>query len=69
MIMDSNFSTFAKISQEPAFEGQWVVILDEKVVARGTARKIKEEMKAIRKKYPKEMPLIAKVPKKVMQIV
>ena len=44
MIMDSNFSTFARISQESAFEGQWVVILDEKVVARGTARKIKEEM-------------------------
>ena len=69
MIMDSNFSTFAKISQESAFEGQWVVILDEKIVARGTARKIKEEMKSIRKNHPKEMPLIAKVPKKVMQIV
>ncbi|MFX1562186.1 MAG: DUF5678 domain-containing protein [Promethearchaeota archaeon] len=69
MIMNGNFSTFERISEEPEYEGQWVVILDKKVVARGTSKEIKEEMETIRKEHPEEIPLIAKVSRKAMQIV
>lgn len=69
MTMESNFSAFEKISGTSKYEGRWVIILDKKVVAAGTAKKIKERIKTIRKEHPKEIPLIAKVPKKVLQIV
>lgn len=69
MNMENNFSTFEEISDMPRYQGRWVVILNKKVVAAGTAKKIKEKMMHIRKEHPKEIPLIAKVPKKILQIV
>ncbi len=69
MVMESNFSTFSRISEERKFEGQWVVILKDKVVANGTAKDVKERMNLIRKEYPNEVPMIAKIPKRVLQIV
>ena len=69
MVMESNFSAFSRISEKGTFEGQWVVIVKEKVVANGTAKDIKKKMVLIRKEYPNDVPMIAKIPKKVLQIV
>ncbi len=67
--MNTNVSTFAEISQEAKYEGQWVIIVNKKVAFSGTAKEIKEKIEHIRKEYPNELPLIAKVPKKILQIV
>jgi len=46
-----------------------VVILNKRVIFSGTAEQLKKEMKKIKKEHPHEIPLIAKVPRKIMQIV
>ncbi len=69
MIMENNLSTFSKISTKMDYEGRWVLISNNEVIASGTAKDIKEEMKHFRKNHPSNIPLIAKIPKKIMQIV
>jgi hypothetical protein len=66
--MSDNFSAFVALPKEK-YEGQWVVLLNKEVVASGTAKEIKERLVKIRKKYPKEVPFLAKVPHKTLQIV
>ena len=67
--MEGEISTFNRISKETRYGGKWVVILKEKVVFSGKADQLKKEMKRIRKEYPNQIPLVAKVPKKIVQIV
>lgn len=69
MNMEGNFSTFVEISERSSNGGEWVVIINKKVVASGTAKEIRDKIKTIRKQYPHELPLIAKIPTKAMQIV
>jgi len=67
--MEGEISTFSKISKKTDYEGKWVVILNKRVVFSGAAEQLKKEMKKIRKDHPHEIPLVAKVPRKIMQIV
>jgi len=67
--MKGNITTFSKISGQTKYEGRWVIILKKKVVFSGTAKDVREEMARIRKEHPDETPLVAKVPRKIMQIV
>jgi len=67
--MEGEISTFTKISKKTDYEGKWVVILNKRVIFSGAAEQLKKEMKKIRKKHPNDIPLIAKVPRKIMQIV
>jgi len=69
IIMDGGVSAFIKASKDPRYEGKWVVILKNKVVFSGKAEELKKGMNYIRKKHPNAVPLIAKVPKKIAQIV
>ncbi len=49
------------------FEGQYVAILGKKVISHGSsAKKVWEQAK---KKYPKSLPTIAKIPKKEILIM
>ena len=66
--MAGNFSAFLEIPRNQ-YDGQWVVLLNKKVVAHGSAREIKHEVERIRKENPSEIPFVAKVPKKILQIV
>ena len=69
IIMDNEVSAFMKASKNPHYEGKWIVILGSKVVFSGRAEELKKGMEDIRKKNPHAVPLIAKVPKKIAQIV
>lgn len=69
MNMEGEVATFSKISRNTDFEGKWVVILGRKVLFSGKPKQLKTEMKKIRKEHPNQIPLIAKVPERIMQIV
>jgi len=51
------------------YRGKWVIIIDRKVVASGTKEEMKELLKDVMKRYPNSVPLIAKIPENVAQIV
>jgi len=66
--MVDNFSAFTEVPKDE-YCGQWVIMLNEKVVAHGSPKAIKDKMKKIREQHPNEIPFLAKVPKKILQIV
>ena len=66
LTMDYDWITRVDFSK---YEGQWVIVLDRKVVASGDAQDIKKKLVEIRKEFPKSRPLLLKVPEKVLQIV
>lgn len=57
--MDRDFDAYLKLDCKK-FSNQYVVILNGKVVASG--QEIDLILAKIRKKYPRKIPLIAKVP-------
>lgn len=67
--MNNNYKLFKRISNNPEYSGKWIIILNEKVIANGSALQIREIMNKIRTEHPNETPFIAKIPKKIMQIV
>ena len=68
MNMVSNFSAFNAIPTEN-YQGEWIVVVEGEVVASGTATEIRKAMPRIRKEFPNKTPLLAKVPRKVLQVV
>jgi len=66
--MAHNFSSFSALPKE-RYQGQWVVMVDGTVVASGSAGDMQRVMSRVRKQYPGKTPFLAKVPKKMMQIV
>ncbi len=66
--MNANYEYFMNGSFEECI-GDWVVIVNEKVVAHGPREKIKDMLHKARKTHPKEPLFIAKVPEKVEQIL
>ena len=69
MNMEGEVSTFSRISRNSDYEGKWVVILGKKVLFSGKSEQLKTQMKKIRREHPNQIPLIAKVPERLMQIV
>lgn len=56
-----DYEWFLKADKSKYKEGEYVVIIDQKVVA--TAREnLKEVLREVRKKFPSKIPLIAKIP-------
>ena len=51
------------------YRGKWIIIVNKEVVASGIKEEMKELLKDVMKKYPGYMPLIAKIPEKIAQIV
>ena len=66
--MNTNYEYFMKRSFEE-YTGDWVVIVNERVVAHGPRIKIKEMLHKAREAYPKVPLFIAKVPEKIEQIL
>ena len=63
--MDSNYQFFMKANLE-SYIGQWIAICKNKIVSHGNdAVKVFEEAK---KKFPKERPLLTRVPDKETMI-
>jgi hypothetical protein len=57
--MNGNFNCFLKTDLRQ-FAGQWVIIVNEKIVKNG--KDIKKMLKEVEEEYPKTKPLVAKVP-------
>lgn len=49
------------------YSGKWVVIVNEEVVASG--KDSKKLLQEVKEKYPGETPLLAKVPKRILQVL
>ena len=59
MVKSKEFEFYVKADLSK-YEGKYVVIIDDKVVASGDTAKIWEEVK---KKFPNKKPMLAKVPR------
>lgn len=64
--MTDNFQTFIKLDKSK-LANQYVVIINKKVFATGTD--IESMLKNARKKYPKQIPFVAKVPDKEVLVL
>jgi hypothetical protein len=60
--MQNLVSNFESLSEDNLLEfaGQWIAILDSKIVAHG--KSFSEIYKLVKEHYPKERPLISKLP-------
>jgi hypothetical protein len=67
-MMNANYEYFMNKSFKECI-GDWVIIVNEKVVAHGPRKKIKEMLNKTRKNHPKEPLFIAKVPEKTERIL
>ena len=49
------------------YSGKWIVVVNQKIVASG--KDSKKLLEKIEKRYPKQTPMLAKVPKKILQVL
>lgn len=63
--MDKNYQFFMKTNID-SYIGEWIVICNKKIVAHG--RDVKKVFREVKEKYPKERPLITRVPDKETMI-
>ena len=61
-----NFEFFVK-SDLSDFVGQWVAILDNQIVASGNS--FREVAEKVDKEFPKQKPLLTRVPEKMAHIL
>lgn len=61
-----NVDAYAKLDKT-GLEGQYVVIIQGEVVAKG--ENIKEMLEQVKQEYPEERPFVAKVPEKRMLVL
>lgn len=64
--MSENFQTFVKLDKSK-LANQYVVIINRKVFA--TGKDIESMLKKARKKYPRKIPFVAKVPDKELLVL
>ncbi|MCJ7577631.1 MAG: DUF5678 domain-containing protein [candidate division Zixibacteria bacterium] len=64
--MTKNFEAFLKLDKSK-FQNKYVIIVKGKVVARG--KNIEKMVAQVRKKYPEETPLVAKILDERMLVV
>lgn len=60
--MQEIISNFESLSEEDIskYAGEWIAIVDNKVIVHG--KSFKEVYEFVKEKYPKERPLIGKLP-------
>jgi hypothetical protein len=51
------------------YAGDWVIIINKKVVAHGPRKKMKHMLQHAKNTYPGEALLVAKVPQRAVQIL
>lgn len=64
--MTKNFRAYLKLNKK-GLENKYVIIVKGKVVEKGAA--IEKMLESARKKYPKEIPFVAKVPEESVLIL
>ena len=64
--MSQNFQAFLKLDAVK-YTNQYVIIIDKKLVVSG--KDIVSMLKDVRKKYPKKIPFIAKIPEKSVLVL
>lgn len=64
--MTKNFAAYLKLDKK-GLENKYVIIIDGEVVEKG--EEIEKMLDKVRKKYPKEIPFVAKVPEERMLIL
>jgi len=63
--MDKNYQFFMK-TRFDHYIGEWVAICNEKIVSHG--KDVKKVFEDAKKKFPREMPLLTRVPDKETMI-
>lgn len=58
--LEKNYQAFLKVNIS-SYTGEWIAICNSHIVAHG--KNVKKVFADAKKKYPKEEPLLAKVPK------
>ena len=66
--MNPNYEYFMDTDLK-GYSGDWIIIVKKKVMAHGPRIKMKEMLREIKEAYPGESFLMAKVPKKEIQIL
>jgi len=64
--MTKNFQAFLKLDKSK-YINEYVVIIDKKLVAAG--KDIVSLLRTVRKKYPKKIPFVAKIPEKSVLVL
>ena len=66
--MNINYEHFMKTDLR-RYSGEWVVIVNSRVVGHGPIRKLKSIVKEVRRKHPKQSLLIGRAPSMMEQIL
>jgi hypothetical protein len=66
--MDSDYEYFTSRSF-PQYAGEWIIIIQQKVVAHGPGRRMPVMMQWAKQKYPGRPVFVAKIPRAVTQIL
>jgi len=64
--MTKNFQTFLKLDKSK-YADEYIVIVDKRLVASG--KDIVSILKTVRKRYPKKLPFVAKIPEKSVLVL
>lgn len=64
--MTKNFQAFLKLDKSK-YTDEYIVIIDRKIVASG--KDITSLLKSVRKRYPKKLPFVAKIPEKSVLVL
>lgn len=64
--MTKNFEAFLKLDKSK-YLNEYVVIVDKKLVA--TGKDIVSMLQTIKRKYPKKVPFVAKIPEKSLLVL
>ena len=64
--MSKNFDAFLNLNQK-GLQNKYIVIVNERVVEKG--EDIEKMLKRVRKKFPKEIPFVAKIPDERMMVL
>ncbi|MBS3060458.1 MAG: hypothetical protein J4432_03030 [DPANN group archaeon] len=61
-----NYEAFMK-QDVSEYSGQWIIIINQKVVKHGTELQL--ILKQVQKEYPKQKPLIARIPSSAEELL
>lgn len=64
--MSKNFEAFLKLNKK-GVQNKYIVMVNERVVEKG--EDIEKMLNRVRKKYPKEIPFVAKIPDERMMVL
>lgn len=66
--MTKSYKKFLELDESKYKSGEYIIMIDEKVVRHGPGEKLKKLFTEVKREYPKKMPFIAKIPAEGMFI-